>query len=160
MCPENQANKGGLCCESTQVNDNGLCKKECSLERPVEKLGVCKCSEGLDQLPNGLCCDRSSPNAACALAMRRKVIVKEYCLIKGNSGICKSTTDCTTMISPARGTCSEEFYVCCVVEAPNEVDSEKVKEYLDNVVSILNKMNSFEFFKVPILWTLYSQPRV
>ena len=85
-------------------------------------------------MPDGLCCDPNSPNAACTLAMKRKTIVKEYCLFNDNSGICKNPSDCTTMASPARGTCSEEFHVCCIIEAPDEVNSGLVEQYLANVV--------------------------
>ena len=128
---------GGLCCNSTEVNDNGVCRNKCSQERPVENSGVCQCAEGLEQFPNGLCCDASSPNAACALTMQRKTIVKEYCLINDNSGICKNPSDCTTMTSPAKGTCSAAFHVCCIIEAPDEVDSQLVEQYLDSVVCII-----------------------
>ena len=77
-----------------------------------------------------------SLSGSCAQETQRKRSVKEYCLIDDNSGLCKITTDCTTMTSPARGTCSNINHVCCIVQAPDQVNTTTVAKYLDNIVSV------------------------
>ena len=136
MCEGNQTNVGGLCCNKTQVNDNGICKDECSLERPVENAGICECLDDLVQLRNGLCCNNDFLNGSCAQEVQRKSSVKEFCLIDENPGLCKIITDCKTMNSPERGTCSKINHVCCIVQAPDQVNTTTVARYLANIVSV------------------------
>ena len=134
VCGGNQTNIGGLCCNVTQVNDFGICKNECGSERPVENGRVCECAEGLYQLGNGHCCNSTSLDGACAQQIQKMKRVKEYCLVDDNDGICRDSAECFTMASPARGTCSNTSYKCCVVEAPKDINNQIVKEYLDSVV--------------------------
>ena len=88
-------------------------------------------------MANGQCCNVTSLDSICAQQIQRMKRVKEYCLVDDNDGICRDPAECFTMASPARGTCSSTSYVCCVVEAPKDVNNQTVKEYLDSVVSTL-----------------------
>ena len=119
------------------MNDNGVCKNECSDERPNVNAGVCGCADGLEEWGNGLCCSNNSFNGSCAQEMQRKMLVKEYCILNDKSGICKNNTECKTMTLPAKGTCSMNNEVCCVVEAPHEINAELVAKYLTNMVCIV-----------------------
>ena len=86
-------------------------------------------------MANGQCCNANSLDSTCAQQIQRMKRVKEYCLIDDNSGICRDPIECLTMASPARGTCTNTSYVCCVVEAPEDVDDQIIKAYLDRAVS-------------------------
>ena len=86
-------------------------------------------------MANGQCCNTTSLDNTCTQQLQREKLVKEYCLFDDNSGICREPNECLTMASPARGTCTNTSYVCCVVEAPEDVDEELVKTYLGLVVS-------------------------
>ena len=65
--------------------------------------------------------------------------------VNGNSGICLPSADCSTVISPTRGTCSSgTSHICCFEEAPDDVNSDAVAMVLTTMtqVSFNGKMNS------------------
>ena len=111
-----------------------MCKDECGPDRPVETNRVCRCAEGLQSWGNGQCCNATSLDGACAQQIQKMKRVKEYCLVDDNDGICRDPSKCLTMALPARGTCSNTSHVCCVVEAPKDVNNQLVKKHLDSTV--------------------------
>ena len=57
--------------------------------------------------------------------------------VNGNSGICLPSADCSTVISPTRGTCSSgTSHICCFEEAPDDVNSDAVAMVLTTMTQV------------------------
>ena len=131
-CQVNQTSIGGLCCGADQVNDNGVCASKCSNERPAEISGVCECATDKVDLGNGLCCnlDQVDVDIPCAQEIQRNETVLELCSVNDSSGLCRPISDCTTVLSPEKGTCSDKSHVCCFFEAPVGINNETVAAFV------------------------------